>query len=184
MSSPQTIGFVDPSSVVSQLALAPGSQVADFGCGSGFFSLEFAKHVGTGGVVHALDILPSSLEAVTSRAKTAGLTNIVTKRVNLEKAQGSGLMSSSMDWVILKDILLQNKQKEVIIREVVRVLKPGGHAVIMEWSPDESLVGPDKSLRVKPEDLKALVLQEKLTIERELGVGGFHYAFLVKKVVV
>lgn len=181
MSAVQNLNFVDPATVVNRLSIEPESQVADFGCGSGYFSFEFARLVGTEGVVWALDVLPSALEAVASRAKTLGLTNISTKRVNLENEQGSGLAPSSMDWIVLKDVLLQNQKKEVMLREVKRVLKPGGHALVMEWNPDESLVGPEKRLRVSPEELKELIAQAQLSVEQELNVGGFHYAFVVKK---
>lgn len=181
MSVAPSLNFVDPAAVVNQLSVVPGSQVADFGCGSGYFSFEFAQRVGlTGGMVWALDVLPSALEAVASRAKTLGLSNISTKRVNLENEQGSGLPPASMDWVILKDVLLQNQKKEVMLREVKRVLKPGGHALIMEWNPEEALVGPEKQRRLKPEALKALVAQASLSVEQGLQVGGFHYAFVVK----
>jgi len=182
MGTSQDVNFVDPRAVVDQLAVLPGDQVADFGCGSGFFSFEFAKRVGTdGGMVHALDVLPSALEAVASRAKTLGLTNISTKRVNLENEQGSGLADLSMDWIVLKDVLLQNKKKDVMLREASRVLKPGGRALVMEWNPDESLVGPEKQLRVRPEELKKLLAAAQLSIENELHVGGYHYGFVVKK---
>lgn len=182
MNAPQNLNFVDPKTVVDQLSIEPGSQVADFGCGSGYFSFEFARRVGIEqGVVHALDVLPSALEAVASRAKTLGLPNVVTKRVNLENEQGSGLAPLSMDWIVLKDVLLQNKKKDVMLREVSRVLKPGGRALIMEWSPDEALVGPEKELRVQPADLKLLIEAVHLSVEKELSVGGFHYGFVVKK---
>ncbi len=182
MSAPQNLNFVDPVAVVNQLVVEPGSQIADFGCGSGYFSFEFARRVGMeNGRVHALDVLPSALEAVASRAKTLGLTNIVVKRVNLENEQGSGLAPLSMDWIVLKDVLLQNQKKDVMLREVVRVLKPNGRALIMEWSPDEALVGPEKRLRVNPEELKRLIQTVHLSIETELNVGGFHYGFVVKK---
>lgn len=181
MSTPSALTFADPSAIVDQLNIDLGSKVADFGCGSGFFSFEFAKRVGPDGAVYAFDIMPSALEAVASRAKTLNLANVIAKRVNLERENGSGLDPQSMDWVVTKDILFQNKSKDVILREVARVLKPGGHAILMEWSPKESLVGPDVALRVSPAELRTLVEAAGLAVERELNVGGFHYAFLVTK---
>lgn len=181
MNTPQNLNFVDPAAVVGRLSVEPGSHVADFGCGSGYFSFEFARRAGAEGAVYALDVLPSALEAVASRAKTLGLSNVLTKRVNLENEQGSGLGTASMDWVIMKDVLLQNQKKDVMLREAARILKPGGRALIMEWNPDESLVGPEKNLRVKPETLRQLITEAGLSVESELNVGGFHYAFIVKK---
>lgn len=176
-----SLTFADPSAIVSQLTVESGSKVADFGCGSGFFSFEFAKQVGPEGIVYALDVLPAALEAVASRAKTLNLANITTKRVNLEKEHGSGLAPQSIDWVIIKDILFQNKDKNIILGEVARVLKSGGHAILMEWNPKDTLVGPDAALRVSPDQLRTLVEAVSLVVEKELNVGGFHYAFLVKK---
>lgn len=181
MDSPVGMTFVDPGQVIGSLDVAKGNNVADFGCGAGFFSFEFAKRVAPDGVVYALDVLPAALEAVASRAKTLGLTNVVTKRVNLEKENGSTLPPQSVNWVIVKDMLFQNQKKDVILREAARILKPGGHAVIIEWSPGESFVGPEKSLRHSPEEVRALAEASHLEIEKELPVGGFHYAFLVKK---
>jgi ubiquinone/menaquinone biosynthesis C-methylase UbiE len=181
MNTPSALTFADPSAIVDQLNIELKSQVADFGCGSGFFSFEFAKRVGAEGVVYALDILPAALEAVASRAKILNLSNIITKRANLEKENGSGLAPQSMDWVVIKDILFQNENKKLILGEVSRVLKSGGHAILMEWNPKESLVGPDVELRITPEQLRSLVEAAHLAVEKELNVGGFHYAFLVKK---
>lgn len=181
MAIPAALTFADPSAIVGQLDIASGSKVADFGCGSGFFSFEFAKHVGSDGMVYALDIMPSALEAVTSRAKLLHLTNVSAKRANLERAGGSGLGANSVDWVIIKDILFQNEKKEVILTEMARILKPGGHALLMEWNPKETLVGPEASLRISPEELRRLVESVQLSVEKDLNVGGFHYAFLVTK---
>lgn len=180
MNTPSVPTFADPSAIIDQLSIELGCKVADFGCGSGFFSLEFAQHIGSDGQVYAFDILPQALEALTSRAKALGLSNVLVKRANLEKESGSGLDPHSMDWVVIKDILFQNKNKSVILKEVARVLKPGGHAVLMEWDPKESLVGPDVELRISKEQLRSLLEVARLEVEKELNVGGFHYAFLVK----
>lgn len=181
MNTPSAMTFADPSAIVDQLNIELKSKVADFGCGSGFFSFEFAKRVGAEGTVYAFDILPSALEAVASRAKILNLSNIIIKRANLEKENGSELAVESMDWVVIKDILFQNKNKKLVLGEASRVLKTGGHAILMEWNPKESLVGPDVELRVAPEELRSLVEAAHMVVEKELNVGGFHYAFLVKK---
>ena len=181
MKAPAALTFVDPTTVLNQITVVPGSKVADFGCGAGYFTFEFAKEVGADGLVYALDVLPSALEAVVSRAKTQGVTNIVTKRVNLEQAGGSTLPPDSLDWVVLKDILFQNQKKDIILKEVTRVLKPDGCVLLMEWDPKSSMVGPDKNLRVSQEQMKQMVQAVGLVVSDEINVGGFHYAFVAKK---
>ncbi|TXH01033.1 MAG: methyltransferase domain-containing protein [Candidatus Moraniibacteriota bacterium] len=181
MSIPKGLVFVEPKQVIRELAVGAGDTVADFGAGSGYFSFEFARAVGSEGKVYALDVLPSALEAIVSRAKTLGLSNIAAERVNLERPNGSGLGTGSIDWVIVKDVLMQNKDKTVILREVHRILKPDGRAILIEWHPEESTVGPDKELRIHPDDLRTLVNEAGLEVVEEPAVGGFHYAFVVKK---
>lgn len=181
MSTPLGFSFVDPATVVGRLDVKAGDKVADFGCGSGYFSFEFAKRIGTDGVLYALDVLPSALEAVASRAKLEQLGNIVTKRVNLEKERGSGLGDKSVDWVIIKDILFQNQKKDVILNEAARVLVPGGRILIMEWKPENTQVGPEAHLRISPDTLRGLLDAAHLTVEQEIPADGFHYVFVVRK---
>jgi ubiquinone/menaquinone biosynthesis C-methylase UbiE len=181
MTVPFAVTFVDPETLLRQLTIAPASVVADFGCGSGYFSLAFAKAVGKEGRVIALDILPSALDAVASRARMAGLSQVSTKRANLEKENGSGLEGQSVDWVILKDILFQNKNKEVILGEVSRILRPGGRVLLMEWKDEDASVGPEIQLRVSRDDLISLVQSTGFSLQQELQVGDFHYAFLLGK---
>jgi ubiquinone/menaquinone biosynthesis C-methylase UbiE len=181
MDAPKSLTFVEPREVIRALPVGPGDTVADFGAGSGHFSFEFARAVGSEGVVYALDVLPSALEAITSQARALGLSNVIAQRCNLERANGSGLGMASVDWVIAKDVLLQNKDKGIIMREVARILKPRGRALIVEWDPDESIVGPERRLRIKPDDMKRIISEAGLTVLEQPPVGGFHYAFLIEK---
>jgi ubiquinone/menaquinone biosynthesis C-methylase UbiE len=66
--------------------------------------------------------------------------------------------------------------------EIFRVLRPGGHAVVMEWNPDaQGSVGPETSLRVPKEDLRRLVGDAGFSRFADVPVGSFHYAFLLTK---
>lgn len=179
--SPMIVRFTDPSRLISQLEISPGSVAADFGCGAGFFSIPLAQTVGKNGTVYSLDVLPAALEAVESKAKTLGIANIITKRANLENEDGSGLPENSVDWVIMKDILFQNGNKEAILKEAYRILKPKGKSLIVEWSDKNLSIGPEKNLRVSSKMLTELVRQKKFSVEKILDAGEFHYAMVIAK---
>ncbi|MFH0969829.1 MAG: methyltransferase domain-containing protein [Patescibacteria group bacterium] len=173
--------FLDPNDIIKQIDILQGSVVADFGCGSGFFSLAFAQKIGEGGKVYSLDILPSALESVESKAKLQGLANIVPRRANLEKEGGSKLGDDSIDWVIMKDMLFQNKMKDIILKEALRILKPGGKVLLIEWNDHDALVGPEKGIRVSRKELDKLAENQGLKKEKELVAGDFHYGAVYAK---
>ncbi|KKQ45738.1 MAG: Methyltransferase type 11 [Candidatus Moranbacteria bacterium GW2011_GWC2_37_8] len=173
--------FLDPDAIIAQIDVQSGSVVADFGCGPGYFTMPFAKIVGQGGKVYSLDVLPQALETVVGKSKNSGIINIETKRVNLEKENGSKLESETVDWVVMKDILFQNQKKDIIIAEAHRILKPGGAVIVIEWNQAESAIGPDSEIRIKPEDLKKMFESDKFIMEKDIEAGDFHYAFIARK---
>jgi ubiquinone/menaquinone biosynthesis C-methylase UbiE len=173
--------FLDPIAIIAELDVKSGSVAVDFGCGPGYFSLPFAKAVGDQGRVYSLDILPHVLETVIGKAKNSGITNIITKRVNLEKENGTKLEDVSADWVILKDILFQNQDKLVIIKEAYRVLKSGGKAIIVEWNQNDSAVGPVHEIRIPQVTLEKMFSDQNFIIEKNIEAGDFHYSFVAVK---
>jgi ubiquinone/menaquinone biosynthesis C-methylase UbiE len=173
--------FLDPEAIIGQLEIVPGSSIADFGCGSGFFSIALAQKTGPKGKVFSLDILPQALESVEGRAKMMGFSNIATQRVNLEKKNGSGMEAGSLDWVVLKDILFQNKDKKIILEEAIRVLKPGGKILIVEWKKEFQGVGPVEKIRVEKKDIQKIAEKSGFVLEKEIEAGNFHYALVLKK---
>lgn len=173
--------FLEPAAIIVQLGITNGSVVADFGCGPGYFSLPLAKAVGEDGKVFALDVLPQSLESVASKAKLSGISNIETKRVNLENENGSKLGPASADWVVMKDVLFQNTKKENMLKEAYRVLKNAGRVIVIEWGQRDMGVGPEKEIRIVPDDLKKMFQGQHFTIEKDIDAGDFHYAFVAVK---
>ncbi|NTW26891.1 MAG: class I SAM-dependent methyltransferase [Candidatus Moranbacteria bacterium] len=173
--------FLDPVAIIAQLEVKVGSVVADFGCGPGYFSIPFAKKIGEDGKVYALDILPQALETVSSKARNSAVANITTKRVNFEKEQGTKLTENSVDWIVMKDVLFQNKEKEVILTEAFRILKSGGKIIVVEWNQKSLSVGPAMEIRVPEETLEKMFIAQKFTIEKSIDAGDFHYAFVAVK---
>jgi ubiquinone/menaquinone biosynthesis C-methylase UbiE len=173
--------FLDPEAIITQLEIFHGEIAVDFGCGSGYFSIPFARRVGEGGRVYALDIMPQALETTISKAKNVGILNIIAKRVNFEKEKGTKLEDKFADWVILKDVLFQNKDKEVIIAEACRILKNEGKVIVVEWSKNETGVGPAEELRIPQTSLEKIFSEKGFIVEKNIEAGDFHYAFIAVK---
>jgi len=174
-----TGGFLRPEEVIKQLNIRKNIQVADFGCGAGYFTIPLAKVVGEG-VVYAFDVMEQALESVRSRAKIQGLFNIETRRCNLENPSGSGLIINSIDLVVLANILFQSSKKLDIIKEAKRVLKKGGEMVIIDWQPDKPM-GPPKDLIASQDTIKKMAQAEGLIFKKEITVDVYHWGMVFSK---
>lgn len=179
--SSESARFVNPEKVIEQLDVRPGNVIADFGCGTGYFTFPLAEIIKEEGKIYALDILKDKLEAVESQAKILGVNNVEVKRVNLEKIGGSGLKDESVDWIFLVNMLFQNQQKEVVFSEAKRVLKPGAKMVIIEWKKTETTLGPEVGQRISKEKLEEMAKKEQFSIISDLNVDDFHYGIVLSK---
>jgi ubiquinone/menaquinone biosynthesis C-methylase UbiE len=170
--------FLNPKEVLSQIGLRPNMVVADFGCGSGGFTLPLAKKL-EDGLVYALDVRAEPLSSLKSRTIMEKISNVRFIRCDLEKPDGSTLPEISLDLVLIVNTLFQSDDKESIVREAQRVLKQEGLLLIIDWLPD-SVQGPQTS-RVSPEQAKEIADNCDFKIEQELEAGKYHYGFLFKK---
>lgn len=173
--------FINPEIIIDQLGFENGMKVANFGCGTGYFTFPIAKKIGPDGTVWALDVLPQKIEAVESQAKLSGVTNIVTRRVNLENEKGSGLPKESVDWVILVNMLFQNSNKDAILAEVRRVLKKTGRILLIEWGEKDLLIGPKKDVKISKQEMLEIARKNNLEISSEIEASNFHYGLILKK---
>lgn len=179
---PAASGFMDPEKIVGYLGVTEGMRVADFGSGSGHFAVLLGKLVGENGKVTAIDLLDSSLETLRAKAKAEGLGNIETVRSNLAALGGSGLPNDSQDLVLLANTLFQNADKQPLIEEAKRVLKPGAALVVIEWRKGSGGFGPPDELRTDPESMKSIIADNGFQLAGELDAGVFHYGMIFRKV--
>jgi ubiquinone/menaquinone biosynthesis C-methylase UbiE len=173
--------LLDPSRVVENLAIQLGMKIADFGCGTGHFTILLGKRVGENGRITAIDVQEAPLESVRTRAREAGLANIDALRANLEVAGSTGLAEGSQDIVMMANILFQSKKKSDIIREAHRVLKSGGQVVFVEWKKGAGGFGPPDNLRMSIDELQALGTGVGLVFQRDIEVGQYHHVMMFTK---
>lgn len=174
--------LIDPYFVLEQAGLGAGMKVADLGCGAvGHFVIPAGKIVGDKGVVYAVDILKFVLNAVLSRAKLEGITNIETVWSNLEIFGATKIKEESLDFAFLINILWQIKKREEVFREAIRLVKKGGKILIAEWGIGEAPLGPPFERRVSKEYIKELARKFNLEEIKEFEAGTYHYGIVFKK---
>ncbi len=174
-------GFLHPERIVERFGLRPGMVVADFGCGSGYFSIPAGRKVGQNGKVWAIDIQKSALELVKSRAHLERLLWVEPVWADLEAPPGSRLPSGAADFVIISNILFQTERKAGVFAEAWRVLRTGGGAAILEWDETPFPAGPPMVLRVPKRTAVKLAEDAGFTLEEEFSAGDHHYGLLLKK---
>jgi ubiquinone/menaquinone biosynthesis C-methylase UbiE len=102
------------------MGIQKGQTVLDYGCGIGSFSIPAAKMVGEEGIVYALDIHHRAIRTVEKRIKRiANIKTILSDR-------DTGLPDESVDIVLLYDVFQMISEKEKLLEELHRVLKPDG----------------------------------------------------------
>ena len=173
-------GFLNVEKIVDQLDIKPDMIIADFGAGHGFFSIAFAKKTGSSGQIFAVDVLPSALEAIRSRARLEGLFNIKLIKGDLEKVGGSTLPEESCDIVFIANLLFQVPDNSELIGEAYRILKKGGELIVVEWKPYISM-GPQKEQRLSEEEVKQLISPKGFNESGQIDACSHHYGLIFIK---
>lgn len=114
--------FLDPLKILKQLNLRKDMVAADFGSGSGGWAMPLAKKL-EDGLVYAIDILNEPLSALIGKIALEKVSNIKTICSNIEGKNGSTLSDSSVDLVLMTNLLFQAEDKEAILAEAKRILK-------------------------------------------------------------
>jgi len=175
------VKFLNPDEIISNLEILPGMKVAHFGCGTGFFTFSVARKIGENGLVYAIDIQSSKIETIQSQAKILGLNNIDAYRANLEEKKGAKIKNENVDWVLIVNMLYQNKKKQEVLEEAQRVLKVGGKILLIDWEDKDQSFGPEMKLRISQDELAIMIGNNDLSIWQKINVSNFHFGWILKK---
>ena len=163
--------FVNPVQILEQVGLKSTMIAADFGCGSGGWTVPLAQRL-EDGQVFAIDLQAEPLSALESRAKLQGIKNIRKIVANVEKRIPE-LKNFSCDLILITDLLFEVDDKEGVFQEAKRVLKPEGKILVVEWIPGVPL-GP-KEGAPKKEEVIEIAQNLGFQLEKEFKAGDYHY---------
>ena len=172
------VGFLNPEEILDQLELKADMVAAEFGCGSGGFTIPLAKKLDEG-LVYGLDIQNAPLSALKSRSLLENIVNIRIIRCNLEKPRGSTLTDSSLNLVLIPNVLFQAENKNAIISEAKRVLKKEGKLVVIDWLP-KATQGPVEG-RTSTEEVKKIAEGLGFKLKKEFEAGKYHFGIVFEK---
>jgi ubiquinone/menaquinone biosynthesis C-methylase UbiE len=154
LEGPDRAAWQKPDQIMDALSIADGSRVADFGAGSGWFTIWLARRVGPRGVVYARDIQPEMVTAISRRVSREGLQNVDSR---LGSERDPNLPASSLDAVLVVDTYQEVEEADRIIflRNLARGLKPTGRIGIVNYKPGRGGPGPEPERRMEQSVVEA-----------------------------
>jgi ubiquinone/menaquinone biosynthesis C-methylase UbiE len=123
-------------------ALAPseGETLLEIGPGTGYYTLDVARAVGR---LHVFDLQPEMLDHTLRRAREAGIDNVEPRQGD---ARSLPYRDAAFDAAYLVAVLGEIPDQEAALRELRRVVRPGGRLVVGELFGDPHMVG-EQALR-------------------------------------
>ena len=140
------------------LAPAPGQRLLEVGPGTGYYALDVAGWIAPGGQLDVFDIQQQMLDHTLRRAAERGIDNIVPTQGD---ARALPYADATFDAAYLITVLGEIPDEEAALRELARVVRPGGRVVVGELLGDPHWVSPGK--------LTTMAERAGLRFERRLG---------------
>jgi ubiquinone/menaquinone biosynthesis C-methylase UbiE len=123
--------LAEPQAALLALAVpAAGERVLDIACGTGLVSFAAARAVGPTGQVLGIDLSGRMIDAAERRARDLSLANCSFSRMDAERL---ALPDASFDLVLCALGLMYMPDAEQAVREMCRVLRPGGRVTLAVW---------------------------------------------------
>lgn len=172
--------FSNPKDILRQCGISEGSVVADFGTGEGAYAREAAARVAPHGVVYAFDVQKGLIDRLAAYIAREKQTVIRPLWADLEHPGGTGLADSTLDLAIVANLLFQIESKPAFARELLRVLRPGGRVLVIDWE-EASGLGPHPGHIITLPAARKLLTNAGFMLDKTVEAGDHHYGLIVRK---
>jgi len=163
---------------IQALKLPKGSQGLDAGCGIGLQALLLAEAVGSAGHVTGLDISPEFLHRAKGIVKKSGLSG----QISFQEGDVNKLPfdDDTFDWAWSSNCVGYAPLEPLpLVKELARVVKPGGSVAIIAWSSEKLLPGYpllEARLNATSSGIAPFTKEKKPEYHFSRALGWFHHA--------
>jgi ubiquinone/menaquinone biosynthesis C-methylase UbiE len=166
--------------LVELAGLVPGERVLDVGCGTGTLALLARPRVGASGTVDGIDASPEMVERAARKAQRRGVP------VNFRLAAVEALPFPDRSFDVAFSTLmfhhLPRPLRRACVRELARVLRPGGRVLIADFQPPWRRPGGwlarlHRNGSVATEEIRALLVDTGFRVleSGDVGVNNLHF---------
>jgi ubiquinone/menaquinone biosynthesis C-methylase UbiE len=176
LDDPGRLESENPHALWEMAGLAPGMTVVEVGAGTGFYAFPASDRVGPAGRVYAVDLSPELVALVRERARARHRENLSAVRSQPKRVP---LPDGVADRVLLANVL--HGISPTTVREAVRLVRPGGQLVDVDWVKRATPTGPPVSHRLSANEARRALERYGL---RALGThdhGPYHYVVVLEK---
>jgi len=159
-----------------QFGLYGAYHAADFGAGAGHFTFAAAPRL-EGGRLYAVDIDKETLGRLLSDAKELGHRHVHGIWGDASRIGGVPLADETLDRAIAANILFQTDDRDALVREMKRLLKPTGKILVIDWH-DAHSYGPYAKHKFSPADAHALFSKHGFVKDKDIDAGDYHYGMI------
>lgn len=171
--------LIDFAAFLSVVDLGGDIVFLDVACGVGNYAIEIARQIRETGTVKALDLWEEGITRLRLRAGSLGLENIETAVCDVSNKIPLG--DHSVDICLMATVLhdlIEDGTDHGTLKEIVRVLKPSGRLVVVEFKKMPGPPGPPEKVRLTPEAVDQVLAPFGFRCRETVDLGAATYLCL------
>ncbi len=166
---------IRPLELLRRHGLKEGFTVVDVGCGPGFFTIPASEIVGPEGRVYAVDTETQMLDELEKRGIPENVVPLKSEENSIP------LDAECADFALLAYVLHEAENKELFLKEILRILKKGAALLVIDWEKKDEDKGPPMEERLQRDEAARLIRHGGFEIKELGSLNPSHYIIAALK---